>query len=185
MDGLAEGMFILELVAYTITSAYCFNMSFPFLTWGENALIAVQNIFLLYQMHFYTNRVNAKFALSLIAYLGIAAAMLGGLVPVNILLFLQSLNIPIFTLSRVPQIYKNFRAQSTGQLSVVTALMNLAGSSARVFTTLQEMNDTVMFIGTITGVVLNGAIVAQIVLYWSNTNKRNAKKADSKAKKEK
>jgi mannose-P-dolichol utilization defect protein 1 len=40
--------------------------------------------------------------------------------------------------ARVPQIVKAFRERSTGQLSIITFGMNLAGSVARIFTATQE-----------------------------------------------
>lgn len=46
--------------------------------------------------------------------------------------------------ARVPQIYKNFAARSTGQLSVITFSANTLGCIARLFTTLQEGGGSAM-----------------------------------------
>lgn len=63
------------------------------------------------------------------------------LVPLSTVLYLQTFTIPIMILSRIPQIVSNFKAKSTGQLALLTWLLNFGGSAARVFTTLQEVND--------------------------------------------
>jgi mannose-P-dolichol utilization defect protein 1 len=44
----------------------------------------------------------------------------------------------IFLFARLPQIWKNFKNKSTGELSFLTFFMNFAGSIVRVFTSLQE-----------------------------------------------
>jgi len=46
--------------------------------------------------------------------------------------------------ARVPQIYKNFAARSTGQLSIITFAANTLGCIARLFTTLQEGGGSAM-----------------------------------------
>ena len=43
--------------------------------------------------------------------------------------------------ARVPQIWTNFKTKSAGQLAIVTWFLNLAGTTARVFTTLKETGD--------------------------------------------
>jgi hypothetical protein len=40
--------------------------------------------------------------------------------------------------SRVPQIVQNYTTKSTGQLSIITYGLNLLGTLARIFTTMQE-----------------------------------------------
>ena len=50
----------------------------------------------------------------------------------------------ILIAARLPQIYKNFAARSTGQLSVITFGANTLGCVARLFTTLQEGGGSAM-----------------------------------------
>lgn len=51
---------------------------------------------------------------------------------------LYDFNNIILMVARVPQITKNFREKSTGQLSTVTYGVNTVGCVARIFTTMQE-----------------------------------------------
>src|SRR5690349_625782 len=74
---------------------------------------------------------------------GFIGTLVSGLVPLDVLKLLQSFSIVIFTSSRVPQIYSNFRAGSTGQLAFLTFFLNFIGSLARIFTTMQETKDSI------------------------------------------
>lgn len=77
------------------------------------------------------------------------------------------------------QIVTTFRAKSTGQLSFISAFMLFNGSLARVFTTIQETNDTLMLISFLVGFTLNAVIMLQFAIYW------NAGKGEDDAKKKK
>ena len=46
--------------------------------------------------------------------------------------------------SRLPQIYKNWKAKSTGHLSLVTCTINVVGCIVRLFTTLQANGGATM-----------------------------------------
>jgi hypothetical protein len=55
------------------------------------------------------------------------------------------LNNIILMSSKLPQIFQNFSARSTGQLSVITYAANTLGCVARLFTTAQEGGGAAMF----------------------------------------
>jgi mannose-P-dolichol utilization defect 1 len=168
-EGLSLSGYILETLAYTITLAYNVRLQFPFSTYGETAFIAVQNILI---------------ALLILHYSGrdvFAAGALGGLLAFAVPLFsanvvsyrhlqiLQGLSIPLSLASKVPQIVTNFRNGSTGQLSAFTVFNYLAGSAARVFTTMTEVNDPVILGGFLASVLLNAVLAVQMVLYWNKS----------------
>ena len=50
----------------------------------------------------------------------------------------------LLLVARLPQIYKNFKEKSTGQLSLITYGVNTVGCVARIFTTMQEGGGTAM-----------------------------------------
>lgn len=60
-------------------------------------------------------------------------------------------------------------AGNTGVLSAITAFLNLGGTAARVFTTLQEVDDQLILAGFVSAVALNFVLAAQIVWYWNAT----------------
>uniref|UniRef100_A0A6V7J784 Mannose-P-dolichol utilization defect 1 protein homolog n=1 Tax=Bracon brevicornis TaxID=1563983 RepID=A0A6V7J784_9HYME len=74
------------------------------------------------------------------------------------------------------QAYTNYKNGSTGQISLVTMLMLLFGSMARIFTSVQETGDINMIIMYVSSTTANAIIVAQIFYYWNVASQGNKKK---------
>lgn len=111
-----------------------------------------QNIVLLLLIYRYQKRSSSRSALlfSFVALWG--ALFVGGSLKPHHLDALYDINNLIMLASRLPQIVQNFRAKSTGKLSLVTYSLNVAGATARIFTTLQEKNaGTAMLRGAVLG----------------------------------
>ena len=77
----------------------------------------------------------------------------------------QSLANLVFWSARVPQIWANFRARSTGELSLATFTLNTAGAAVRVLTSVQEGGGRSRVAGAVVGLLLNSIITAQILAY--------------------
>ena len=73
-------------------------------------------------------------------------------------------------LSKLPQIWSNFRQGHTGQLSAFTVFMYFAGTLARVFTTIQEVQDPLILWGFLLATLFNGVLALQMVVYWNKTS---------------
>lgn len=92
-------------------------------------------------IYFYSGKL-ASIVLLAPVFAVLAYAMLApGVLPVAALDLCQVATIFIFTGSRVPQIWTNFKNKSTGSLAALTIFLSFAGGCARIFTTLQEVND--------------------------------------------
>jgi hypothetical protein len=107
----------------------------------------VQNVVLLALIYHYQRRsVRRTLALlGMLAAWGLLAAS-GGLTRDHIAL-LYAVNNFLLLSARVPQIVQSQATRSTGQLSVVTYGLNVAGSAARIFTSIQEKAGPVMVQG--------------------------------------
>lgn len=177
MSGSAEGLsFIsvyLEIAAQLISLAYNFRMGFPFSTFGETALIVIQNIVIgALILSFNGKKIQAALLFLNIAFAVHALFNPGsGLVNDQLLGLLQTATIPISLASKLPQIYTNFSNKSTGKLSAFSVVNYLAGSLARVFTTMQEVNDPKILASFAAGAVLNLVLMLQMVFYWNNKPK--------------
>lgn len=169
--GLQMSMYVLENIGYTISMSYNIINSYPFSTYGENIFLCIQGNLLVYATAYYQNKINTTFIIGAILYIIFTYILLSGSTSIQLLSTLQSLTIPIFAAAKLPQIYSNYKLQSTGQLSVITCTLNFFGSLARVFTTVQEVNDPLLLIGGLSGVSLNGMLLLQIVIYWNNKYK--------------
>eukprot|EP01127_Copromyxa_protea_P006597 TRINITY_DN1657_c2_g1_i1.p1 TRINITY_DN1657_c2_g1~~TRINITY_DN1657_c2_g1_i1.p1 ORF type:complete len:248 (+),score=56.45 TRINITY_DN1657_c2_g1_i1:9-752(+) len=168
-QGVSGLMFLLEIVGYTISCSYGFVQGYPFSTYGENFPLALQNVVILFLIASFTK----KSAFPVLAFSVVLAAFFAsavfGAVPLDLLQSLQTSTIFIFSASKIPQIWTNFKEHSAGQLSIVTFFMNFAGSMARVGTTFKEVDDVIVLAGYVVGALLNGIIVAQILIYGNAT----------------
>ncbi|KAJ1678991.1 hypothetical protein EV182_002947 [Spiromyces aspiralis] len=102
------------------------------------------------------------------ALFGVFVAMMTrSLVGMGLLSFLQALTIPIIVSSRIPQIYAIYKNKSTGQLSAFAVFNYLAGTLARVFTTLTEVDDDLVLAGAVLASIVNVVLAAQMIYYWN------------------
>lgn len=79
------------------------------------------------------------------------------------------LNIPLLLTGKLSQAFVNWRNGSTGQLSAVTAFMLFFGSTARIFTSIQETGDAMLVVTYIASTFANTVIVVQMLYYWNST----------------
>lgn len=177
-SGSAEGVsflsYLLETTAYIITLAYNFRSGFPFSTFGETALIAIQNIAIaVLVLHLSASARNTSSPYPAIFVLGVAAAgyalFTPSIVSADLLRNLQMfVTIPLGLMSKVPQIVDAQKNKSTGQLSAFAVFNYLLGSLARVGTTLAEVDDVLILAGFLGGALLNLVLAGQMVLFWNN-----------------
>lgn len=87
-------------------------------------------------------------------------------IPIELLPLTMTTAIIASMFSRVGQIYANYTTASTGVLSVVTVGLQVAGNIARIFTTLQEVDDFAVLSSYLIALALNLTIMLQIFYYW-------------------
>eukprot|EP01137_Pigoraptor_chileana_P019809 Opistho-2@81342 len=169
VHGLSLASFLIELFGYSIAVAYNYTHKFPFETWGELSFLAVQNVALVVLFLSFTHKAGL-IPVFLGAYGGAVYALSTGMVPAETLKTLQALTIPLFFLSKLPQIVTNFKNVHTGQLSAITTFMNFAGTASRIFTTLTQVDDKLMLLSHLLSTILNGIITLQMIFYWKKTH---------------
>jgi mannose-P-dolichol utilization defect 1 len=136
----------------------------PFLAYGEALILLAQNMVILALVYHY-GRMGPMRGLAVGGALALAAAALfSGRVDRSAIATLYSANALVTLASRLPQIYANHKAGSTGRLALPTYAVNVVGGAARVFTSLQEKAGGAMVRAYGLALVLNAAIVAQILL---------------------
>lgn len=72
------------------------------------------------------------------------------------------------------QIFTNFKAKSTGQLSPISISLAFGGCVARIFTSIQETGDKLVIFSFVTATVLNFILVLQLFIY-RNSDKKSKK----------
>ncbi|KAF5747028.1 Mannose-P-dolichol utilization defect 1 protein isoform 1 [Tripterygium wilfordii] len=163
--GLSVPAFELEVIGYTIALAYSVHKGLPFSAFGEYVFLLVQAIILVSIIHYYSQPLGAATWIRASLYCAIAPTVLAGQVDPVLFEALYAGMHAIFLCARVPQIWQNFSNKSTGELSFLTCFMNFGGSMVRVFTSIQENAPTSVILGSVIGIVTNGTILSQIILY--------------------
>ncbi|KAL7272196.1 hypothetical protein RUND412_005024 [Rhizina undulata] len=183
--GLSFASYALETSAYLITLAYNFRAGNPFSTYGEMAMIVVQNIIIGALILHFSKKDFAAAAwvagvAAVIYVLGGGGSDGAGLLDAKMLGTLQAATIPLGLASKFPQIWTVTKNKSTGQLSAFAVFNYLAGSLARVFTTLAEVNDPLILTGFLCGAFLNFVLAAQMLWFWNAGAKPAAAAGKSK-----
>ncbi|KAK4985094.1 hypothetical protein LTR66_008278 [Elasticomyces elasticus] len=183
--GVSFLSYLLETASFLISLSYNIRSGFPFSTYGEVALIAIQNVAISVLVLNY----GGKSAAAAVFVAGLAAAgyalLNGDLVDMKMLQYLQAGAGVLGVASKLPQIATIWSQGGTGQLSAFAVFNYLAGSLSRIFTTLQEVDDNLILYGFIAGFALNAVLAAQMVYYWNSPASGQAKshKLEPKGKK--
>lgn len=116
-EGVSFSSYALETVAYGVTMAYNFRKGWPFSTYGETAMIAVQNVGIAaLVLHFQGKSAGAAAWVAVIAVL-VAALFQEQVVPEKALEGLMAGAGVLGIASKVPQILAIWQQGGTGQLS--------------------------------------------------------------------
>ncbi|KAL7127497.1 hypothetical protein ABFS83_14G256800 [Erythranthe nasuta] len=173
--GLSVLSFELEVVGYTIALAYCLHKGLPFSAYGELAFLLIQGIILVAIIYYYTQPLGTKTWIRALLYCAIAPTIMAGQIDPFLFEALYASQHAIFFCARIPQIWANFKNKSTGELSFLTSLMNFAGSMVRVFTSMQEKAPMSVVMGSVIGIMTNGTILSQIIMYQKPSTKKEKK----------
>jgi mannose-P-dolichol utilization defect 1 len=75
---------------------------------------------------------------------------------------LQACSMALLALGgRLPQILLNLRRGNSGELSVTSTALSVAGNVARVFTTLTLVGDPIILMTALSQLALNGILLGQ------------------------
>ncbi|XP_075943210.1 mannose-P-dolichol utilization defect 1 protein-like isoform X2 [Anarhichas minor] len=171
-EGLSFHTVLLELLAITGTMAYSIANKFPFSAWGEALFLMLQTVAIGFLIQHYGGR-TSRGLLFLVVYFGLLVLVLSPVTPMSVVTSLQAL--PSGIVGRLIQAASNFRNGHTGQLSAVSVFLQLAGSLARIFTSLQETGDTLMALTYVISSACNGIIALQVLYYWNSSPERKKK----------
>jgi len=163
--GISVTSYFLEILALLISISYNVRFGYPFTTWGEFPFMAIQCFIVLFLIYFFKkSKKNLIFLLSPILILLIIFNKT--FINDSLLKILQTCTVGITIAGRLPQIFANYKNRSTGELSALTVFFQFVGSAARVFTTLQEVDDYVVMAGNLIATSLNTVLFLQVIYYW-------------------
>jgi len=179
--GLSFVGVFLELLAITFGAAYAFNKNYPFSAWGESLFMLIETAAIAFLVLFYDGKKSTS-VLFLISFTSALYVLMSGLTPVNVLWTLQASNLPLVIVGKLLQAFKNYSNSHTGQLSAITTVLLLLGSTARIFTSIQETGDNLVVLIFVAATFANLVLFAQLVFYWKATNQFLLKESKKKQK---
>lgn len=164
--GLSTTSFLSELAAYIITVAYNMRFQYPFSTWGDTFMSALQHAILVGLIFHHNRGIKTASKVTAVAVAAAGCAFLfSGACSVATLKLLQALSMALLALGgRLPQILLNIRRGNSGELSMISCGLSVAGNVARVFTTLTLVGDPIILATAASQLVLNS------VLLWQTLN---------------
>ncbi|XP_077445532.1 mannose-P-dolichol utilization defect 1 protein-like [Stigmatopora argus] len=178
-EGLSFQSVLLELLAIGGTVVYSVSNHFPFSAWGEGLFLMLQTAAIGFLIQHYGGK-SGRGLLFLLLYFVLLGLALSPLTPVSVVTALQVSNMPAVVAGRLVQAATNFRNGHTGQLSAVTVFLLLAGSLARIFTSLQETGDGLMAATYAVSSACNAILALQVLYYWNASAERKKKKKRKK-----
>lgn len=156
---------IAELVAYSITCAYNFRLGYAFSTYGEVAACWLQDIALVALISRHIRNSGKRLVVGTVAFAVYCWWLSSSHCSMKVLRMLQASTISIVAIGgRIPQIVLNVRRGDSGELSITTSALNLAGNMARMFTTLVLTQDGLLFIANAVQGVLNTVLLWQTAM---------------------
>ncbi|ORX45819.1 mannose-P-dolichol utilization defect 1 protein [Piromyces finnis] len=167
--GISVTSYFLEILALLISISYNVRFGYPFTTWGEYPFMAIQCFIVLFLIYFY-KKTRKNLAYLLAPLLILLVIFNQTFIPNKLLQILQTCTVGITIAGRLPQIFANYKNRSTGELSALTVFFQCAGSLARVFTTLQEVDDYVVMAGNLIASSLNTVLFIQVLYYWRSAS---------------
>jgi mannose-P-dolichol utilization defect 1 len=165
-EGISIYSVILDLVAITFHFSYSFVKGFPFSAWGDGVFVGIQTAIIATLVFLYGYKSALRSSAFIMIYCVITYFLMAA-TPLQYLWTAQGFNIPILLTGKLSQAVTNYRNGGTGQLSAATCFMLLAGSAARIFTSVQETGDTMMVVIYCVSTFANAVIVTQLIYYWN------------------
>jgi mannose-P-dolichol utilization defect protein 1 len=149
-----------ETISYVQTAAYSVHLGLQFSVFGETLFITAQNMAIIALMWHFDHQISMTEKILFSAFfVGYSAVLFSGMVPEEGWALVSSSTILLMLMSRLPQIYQNYCAKSTGHLAFITFLLMFLGSAARTATVFFESEDLMLRVQYGLGLLFGGIIM--------------------------
>lgn len=171
VEGISKILFYVETLQFINGASWSIKAGIPFSVYGEQVIILVQNAIIILLFWTYSKTIGLPEKLVLFfAFTTYSFLLFSGnrYLGEEAWFYIEKMNMVLLLPSKLPQIMDNFWNKSTGQLAFFSFLLSFLGGIARLGTVLIETDDLIYQLQFLIGVLLNGVIVIQFVLYWNN-----------------
>ena len=172
-EGLA---YISQLIEVTVAASfftYCYVSDFPFNLYGDSMVNYIQCL-IVFTMCLYYEGKTSQAVLFVISATLIAAFLCSGAVPTEFLVVFNRCGFGLGMFGGVSQIYTNYQAKSTGQISIATMAMAFGLCFMHVLITLYETGDLGLVAQGAIACCVMATIILQIKIY-EETQPKDAK----------
>lgn len=171
VEGISITSYYFQFAMVLVSLFYNIHIKAPIATYGENISIFFQNALLIILHWKFNPKTNAITSFLVGAFFaGFSFVLYSDILPEYVWEGVGIANIVLLYLSLCPQIYENWKNKSTGVLAVITVFLSFAGSIARVFTTIKEVEDRLLLILFISATFLNLIVLLQIFIYGDKSS---------------
>ena len=169
--GMSPSAVYSETIMYGNSAFYSVLKGNPFTAYGETLILTFQSMAVCVLCWIYAvPRINIPQRLLAIFAFGVYLYVVFFLLTPEYYYILMSVNLPVLIFSRGSQIYTFHTCKHTGTQSLITTIMNTAGSLIRVMTTINLIGfDIPMLSGYLISLVLNFILIAQFMMYKERT----------------
>ncbi|KAK6195719.1 hypothetical protein SNE40_001087 [Patella caerulea] len=171
-EGISTLSVILMLQASSTSVAYNLQKHFPLSTWGESILLMAQYLILSCLLLLYNKRPTFMLGF-LFLYVPFMLILLLPLVPPQGIIFMKALNLPIVTVSKIVQIYTNYKHKGAGEVSITTTLLVNLRAFGRLTTTAIETKDLLLVLNYSQNCLWNTILSCQTVYYKRRRKLKN------------
>jgi mannose-P-dolichol utilization defect protein 1 len=163
-NGMSIQSWMFSLVGITLAMFQPYRKGYPLSTYVELIAIAAQCAGILGLISFYRgNLVEYTVGMTLFVLSSTVLFITPNISP-KVAQAVQIVSLILCNYSNIPQIVLSYQTKSTSW-SAVTALFSMTGCAVRVFTTLSLTGDRLALLGYVLGVVSNGVLLAQVMMY--------------------
>eukprot|EP01084_Bolivina_argentea_P204757 349729_1 len=170
--GVSELTLLIETFSISTTTSYFYRSRFPLSTYGLPIVFA-QNIIVLSLIGYYMNEKRIIMSICVCILMTFQILSLNEYFPFIIIEIIYSFQIITVIGGVLPQIYKIFIEKSTGELAFITVSLSFFGCFARLFTTLQEVDDSMAVVLICTSTTMRGILFSQFFIYWNYVKPEN------------
>ena len=203
IKGLSSMSVYLDIFSVLCAALYPFHKGYPFLAYGELLIVLIENIIIFflawkYDLNQSSDRENLSFTIIVCSFLFVCYK---GALDENAWKMVGLAKTLFSMTSKISQILKSCKENSTGPLSTITYGLNMISNIARIYTSFKETKDSILISGYVVSLILNFAVFLQIIYYnrplkkdiensdkkedKTMENKENNQKDDKKSKKKK
>jgi len=183
--GLSEAWIINDCLAGLAWVHYNILMRHPFLTWGENLAVAVQNVVLVLMFWNLSPQLSklTRATGTIVLVISSALVLTFGL-PAMLLSALGFCPIILSNVSKLPQVMMNNQQKHTGTMAVIPVLLGMAGTVVRTLTSVvQTPDDYLSILNPLLAAILYGVLIGQFFAYYAKSKElEEAAKKDDKKK---